>query len=145
MSLCVNYWVFWTYFLHGHKDQGLSCWMTCFLCHSEQNGSSSSSSPRGSQFSIASIPNDENMRFRPAIFYQTRTSSVLLKVGQKTLLFMTMQKLRSYTQQLTHNDIPKLDYPSFYSPCIMWDGAACCFQIAQMFLCAATFVVCHII
>ena len=32
--------------------------------------SSSSSSPKGSQFSIslASIPNDENMRFRPAIF-----------------------------------------------------------------------------
>ena len=24
--------------MHGHKEQGLSCWMTYFLCHFEQNG-----------------------------------------------------------------------------------------------------------
>ncbi len=31
---------------------------------------------------------------------------------------MTMQKLRSYTQYSTHNDMPKLDYHFFDTPCI---------------------------
>ena len=28
-----------------------------------------------------------------------------------------MQKLRSYTQYLTHNDMPNLDYLFFHTPC----------------------------
>ena len=37
----------------------------------------------------------------------------------KTLLFMVLQKLRPYTEQLTHNDMPKLDYLFFETPCIL--------------------------
>jgi hypothetical protein len=54
--------------------------------------------------SLASILNGENMRFRPAIFNRL----ILVRFAQNgtktchstanTLLFMTMQKLRSYTQ-----------------------------------------------
>ncbi len=73
---------------------------------------SSSSSPRVSQFSIclASISNDENMRFRPAIFIRLILAPFCTKWHKKILLFMVEQKLRSYTQQLMHNDMPKLDY-----------------------------------
>ena len=63
----------------------------------------SSSSPRGSKFSIssASILNGENMRFRPAVFNRLILAPVCSKWHQKnyhsiaeTLLFMNMQKLR---------------------------------------------------
>ena len=39
----------------------------------------------------------------------------------ETLIFMTMQKLRSYTKQLTRKDMPNLDY-LFHTPCIMLEN-----------------------
>ncbi len=69
--------------------------------------SSSSSSPRWSKFSIrlASIPNGENMRFRPAIFIRLIVAlfwskwhkNLACHSAAKTLLFMTVQKLRGHT------------------------------------------------
>ncbi len=56
--------------------------------------------------------------------YRSHTCSVLLKMTQKTchstaeaLIFMAVQKLRLYTQKLTHNDMPKLNYHFFDTPC----------------------------
>ena len=69
--------------------------------------SSSISSPRGSKFliSLASIPNDENMRFQPASFFRLIVNLRFAQNGTKTchstgktLFFMTIQKLRSYTR-----------------------------------------------
>ncbi len=74
---------------------------------SETSGTISYSVPRGSKFSIslASILNDENMRFRPANFKRLLYSLLAPFCSKwheklstaETLLFITLQKLRSYT------------------------------------------------
>ena len=55
-------------------------------------------------------------------FYRSHICSILLRMTQKTrhstaktLIVITMQKLRSYTQHLTHYDMPKLDYIFLYT------------------------------
>ena len=52
-------------------------------------------------------------------FAQNGTRKLVIQNGttKLVLLFMTMQKLRSYTQQLTHNGMLKLDYLFLDTPC----------------------------
>jgi S-adenosylmethionine:diacylglycerol 3-amino-3-carboxypropyl transferase len=63
-------------------------------------------------------------------FYLTHICSVFLKMAHKTCHFtgktladfMTMKKLRSYTQYLTHNGMLKLDYLFLKHPVVQGIG-----------------------